>query len=190
MKTYDEIKAELLEIADVLKKYPESIQSQVFEILTINFLGETTTKRQPAVAKKKNKTKSEGDKNSSTAKSRPLGRGKESYSILKDLDLRGNGGQSFKDFFNEKKPKSATEFNSVAVYFLADILKISGITPNHVYTCYKEVKQRPPEAFVQSLRDAASKHGYIDTADMNNIKIPLRGKNFVEHDLPKKKDKD
>lgn len=189
MKTYDEIKAELLEIADVLKKYPEAIQGQVFEILIGNFLGEIIAKRQPDAEKKWSEPKTESDKKSSTTKNRPNGKSKESYSILKDLNLRGNGGQSFKEFFEEKKPKSATEFNSVAVYYLADILKIGGITPNHVYTCYKEVKQRTPEAFIQSLRDAASKHGYIDTADMNNIKIPLRGKNFVEHDLPKKKAK-
>jgi len=190
MKTYDEIKAELLEIADVLKKYPESIQGQVFEILTKNFLGEAITKGQKPADKKENLTKADSNKTNSPAKSKPAGKNKESYSILKDLDLRGNGGQSFKDFFEEKKPKSAAEFNSVAIYYLADILKITGITPNHVYTCYKEVKQRTPEAFVQSLRDAASKHGYIDTANMNDIKIPLRGKNFVEHDLPKKKSKD
>jgi hypothetical protein len=191
MKTYDEIKAELLEIGDVLKKYPEAIQPQVFEILTRNFLGESINKGQQSTERKITSPKSESqNKKESTGKSKPTGKSKESYSILKELDLRGNGGQSFKDFFEEKNPKSAVEFNSVAVYYLADILKLTGITPNHIYTCYKEVKQRTPEAFVQSLRDAASKHGYIDTANMSDIKIPLRGKNFVEHDLPKKKAKD
>jgi len=191
MKTYEEIKAELLEIADVLKKYPESIQKQVFEILTRNFLGESTTKGHGLldVETKQPKTQ-EGKGQKASAKTKGPGKNKESYSILKDLNLRGNGGQSFKDFYDEKKPKTATEFNSVAVYYLTDTLKLTGITPNHIYTCYKEVKQRTPEAFVQSLRDTASKNGYIDTADINNIKIPLRGKNFVEHDLPKKKVKD
>ena len=177
----------------MLKKYSESIQPQVFDILTKNFLGEASTREHTPADKKPNASKLSakgGKESTTTTKSKSSGKSKESYSILKDLDLRGNGGQSFKDFFEEKKPKTATEFNSVSVYYLADTLKIAGITPNHVYTCYKEVKQRTPEAFVQSLRDTASKYGYIDTADINNIKIPLRGKNFVEHDLPKGKAKD
>jgi len=190
MKTYDEIKAELLEIADVLKKYPESIQPQVFEILTKNFLGEPSQKRHESVDKEEEHRKTPKEKTGQvSAKAKGSVKNKESYSILKDLDLRVKGGQTFKDFINEKQPKSAIEFNSVAVYYLADILKLTGITTNHIYTCYKEANQRTPDAFVQSLKDTASKYGYIDTGDLNNIKVPLRGKNFVEHDLPKKKAK-
>jgi len=187
MKTYEEIKAELLEIADVLKKFPESIQPQAFEILTKHFLGysatfPSTNVVNPVKSKKNNRQESEKPK----SHTKSTGKSKESYSILKELDLRGAGEISFKDFYKEKNPTSATEFNSVAIYYLVDMLKLESITVNHVYTCYKEVSKRTPEAFLQSLRDTSSKYGYIDTADINNIKLPLRGRNFVEHDLPKK----
>lgn len=188
MKTYEEIKDELIAIADVLKKYPENIQPQVFDILTSHFLSgqkiiktENKQEAEKPISKANPKSSSSSKGNGKTTK-----KSSDNLTILKDLDLRAKG-KSFINFFEEKKPSASNEFNSVAVYYLVEILELSGITPNHIYTCYKEATQRPPVAFVQSLRDTASKNGYIDITDINNIKIPMRGKNFVEHDLPKKK---
>lgn len=191
MKTYDEIKDELIAIADVLKKYPENIQPQVFDILTSHFLsGQKITKPEDKLQTEKPSPKAKSNSSTSTKGNGKAGKkSSDTLTILKDLDLRAKGKKSFIDFFEEKKPSASNEFNSVAVYYLAEILELSGITPNHIYTCYKEAAQRPPVAFIQSLRDTASKNGYLDTADINNIKIPMRGKNFVEHDLPKKKTK-
>jgi len=190
MKSYEDIKAELIAIADVLKKYPESIQPQVFEILTKHFVGgETTDKSEPKT--KQTETKNTDKKNETASKPKSNGKAaaknKESVSLMKDLDLRPKGEISFKDFYAEKQPSSAMDFNTVAIYYLKEICKIDPVTPNHIYTCYKEVAQRPPVAFNQSLRDTASKNGHIDTSNTNDIKIPLRGKTFVEHDLPKQK---
>jgi len=186
-KTYEEIKSELLEIADVLKKYPDNIQPQVFEILTKHFLGTTTydshdEKQTSSAVGKKQEDKQDKDK---TSKS--VSKSKESVSLVKDLNLRPAGKESFKDFYEKKKPTTANAFNAVAVYYLSELLQMTSITPNHVYTCYRETNVRPPEAFLQNLKDTASKNGYIDTSDTSNIKIPLRGKNYVEHDLPKQK---
>ena len=192
MKTYEEIKTELLAIADVLKKYPENVQPKVFDILTSHFLEKPMPDTKVEGSSEKEKTTAKV-KPKSTSTPKPSGKSSkkssDSVTLLKDLDLRKKGEKSFKDFYEEKKPGAANEFNSVAVYYLSEILELSGITPSHVFTCYKEVTKRPPEAFIQSLRDTASKNGYIDTADINNIKIPFRGKNFVEHDLPKQKAK-
>ena len=185
MKTYAEIKAELLEIADVLKKYSENIQPQVFDILIKNFIGSnsilngTTETPSPEVVK--------GGITKNPKPPRRASGAKEIVSLVKDLNLRAPGNKSFKDFNEEKKPNTAFEFNTVAVYYMTDILQVSGITPNHIFTCYKEVSKRPPEAFIQSLRDTASKQGFIDTAETGNIKLLMRGRNLVEHDLPRQK---
>ncbi|WP_407524452.1 hypothetical protein PDL71_01525 [Lacibacter sp. MH-610] len=191
MRTYDEIKNELLAIADVLKKYPENIQPKVFDILTSHFLDKKPETKVDESSETEKLTPKAKTKSASTSK--PSGKSakksNDSVTLIKDLDLRKKGEKSFKDFYEEKKPGASNEFNSVAVYYLSEILELSGITPSHIFTCYKEVTKRPPEAFIQSLRDTASKNGYIDTGDINNIKIPLRGKNFVEHDLPKQKAK-
>lgn len=184
MKTYEEIKTELLDIANVLKQYPDNIQPQVFEILTRHFLGHSVPDSKPSspVSQEVIKPKAKGATKSA-------GKSKDTLVLLKELDLRPSGKKSFKDFYEEKKPGPASEFNTIAVYYLTDTLGMTGVTQNHIYTCYKEVTKRPPEAFNQSLRDTASKNGYIDTSDINNIKLPLRGRNFVEHDLPKEKKK-
>lgn len=189
MKTYDEIKKELIAISEVLKKYSENIQPQVFDILTSHFLSGQiiTTPENKQVTEKPNLKTTAKPSFSSKVNGKSGKKSSDSLTILKDLNLRAKGKKSFIDFLKEKDPGASNEFNSVAVYYLLEILELSNITPNHIYTCYKEAAQRPPVAFVQSLRDTASKNGYIDTADINNIKIPMRGKNFVEHDLPKKK---
>lgn len=182
MPTYDEIKTELAEIAKILDKYPSAVQPQVYELLISNFLGRTPVRSfesRPSTGAKK----SSGGK-----KQRKKAKGKESLSILKDLNLRGDEKvPAFKQFYQDKKPESNIQFNALAVYYLIHHLKLSSVTPNHIYTCYREVGRRSPTAFIQSLRDtSSSRFGYIDGADMNNIKIPLRGMNFVEHDLPPK----
>lgn len=187
MKTYEEIKTELLDIANVLKQYPDNIQPQVFDILTKHFLGHSAPDPKSSSPASPEVIKPKTEKAKSSTKS--TGKSKETLVLLKELDLRPSGKKSFKDFYEEKKPGSASEFNTVAVYYLTDTLGMTGVTQNHIYTCYKEVTKRPPEAFNQSLRDTASKNGYIDTSDMSNIKLPLRGRNFVEHDLPKEKKK-
>lgn len=114
---------------------------------------------------------------------------KESYSIIKDLDLSAkNQGGSLRDFFAEKAPSSGMERATVFVYYLDKIANISGVAPDHIYTCYKEVGVPVPKALKQSLLDTASRKGSIDTSDPNNISLTTVGENMVEYDLPPKKE--
>ena len=113
-------------------------------------------------------------------------RGGKSFSIVKDLDLSGRGGEgSLKDFFQKKSPSSAMQMNAVFVYYLSKTAKVENITPDHVYTCYKDVKKRTPAALHQSLLDTSYKNGWIDTGSKDDIKITIQGENLVEHELPK-----
>lgn len=108
--------------------------------------------------------------------------------VIKDLNLKKEGGTvSLRDFYSQKMPEVFSEQNAVFVYYLNRMKDIDGITPSHIFTCYKEVSARVPGAFYQSLLDTARKKGWIDTRDTNQIKITTVGENFVEHDLPKKK---
>lgn len=76
---------------------------------------------------------------------------KESYSIVKDLDLSAkNQGGSLRDFFAEKAPSSGMERATVFVYYLEKMAKVSGIDPDHIYTCYKEVGVPVPKALKQT----------------------------------------
>lgn len=111
---------------------------------------------------------------------------KESFSIVKDLDLSAKGNsQSLRDFYAAKKPGNAMEMNAVFVYYLQTIVGLKAITLDHVYSCYKNVEARIPGALRQSLKDSASRKGYIDTSSFDSITLATPGENLVEQDLPR-----
>lgn len=190
--TYAEIKLELMEISEIIKTFPENIQADVYKLLVSSFTG-IDAQVEPRAENKSDKdsvaAKNSSGKKTGVKKKAPAGN-KQSYSIIKDLDLRGGENQSFIDFVEEKAPSSAIEFNTVSVYYLKETLGKNDININHINTCYKEAKRKPPGDFLSSMRDTSSnKYGYIDFSNKDDIQIPHRGTSFVEHDLPKKKKK-
>lgn len=111
---------------------------------------------------------------------------KQGYEIVKDLVLAREGDkQSLKEFYSQKNPKSNYERNVVFCYYLLKIKEIKPIGINHVYTCYREVKQRVGDLGV-SLSETSRK-GWLDTSNMSDITLSVRGENYVEYDLPKVK---
>lgn len=178
-------------IAEVVNKFQsEQLQLKSFAILvkTINSSlpdseidGKNNSPEEPLKPIKK---KTNG--NAKKAERRNRGT-KESYSIDRDLNLRGDKkAESFRSFVESKKPKSAKEFNTVAVYYLKKILNIEKVTLDHVYTCYSEASRKPPQAFRQSFTDTKNKEGWIEFDGEGYLNIPHRGDVYVTHDLPKK----
>lgn len=127
------------------------------------------------------------------AKSSPAktgGKRKESYQIVKDLDLSDKSGkESLKDFYKKKSPTTAMQKAAVFVYYLERIREFKNIGANHIYTCYKDVDEKVPGALRQSLLDASSKKGWLETKSMENITVSTQGENLVEHELPVDKKK-
>lgn len=120
-----------------------------------------------------------------TSSAKSTGKRKESYQIVKDLDLSSkNGKEELKAFYTKKAPSNAMERNTVFVYYLERIANVSNINTDHVYTCYKNVGEKVPGALRQSLLDTSSRKGWIDTKLMENIKLSIHGENLVEHELP------
>lgn len=114
---------------------------------------------------------------------------KDSYQIVKDLDLSAKGGkEALKEFYTKKSPKNGLQKNAVFVYYLAKIANKTSIDQNHIYTCYKDVNEKVPGALRQSLLDTSFKKGWIDTKSMDEITITVQGENLIEHELPPKKD--
>ena len=111
---------------------------------------------------------------------------REGYEIVKDLALTAEGGKpSLQAFYSQKKPKSNYERNVLFCYYLLKINEVKPIGMNHIYTCYKDVKQKVGTLGV-SLTETSRK-GWLDTSDMSDIRLALRGENFVEYDLPRVK---
>ena len=118
-------------------------------------------------------TVSKGEKPKKTTRS-------DSFEIVNSID-----GSKLKQFFSEKKPKSKYECNAVFVYFLQKTANLTPINMNHIYTCYKLVNLKVPKALRQSLADTSFHKEFINTKNMEDIKITIIGENMVEHDLPK-----
>jgi hypothetical protein len=122
-----------------------------------------------------------------TSKLTPKRAASNSYRLLGDLNLHPKDAISFKNFTTEKKPLTNFERNAVIVYYLQKIIKVSPITPDHVYTCYKSMGV-PVPLVVQSLYDTKNRKGWVDTADLSNLSLTLQGENFIEHEITARAD--
>ena len=148
------------------------------------------TVRESTESKNPQPSKSDGD---STVQKLPGKKkatsGSVQPSMVKDLDLSGktNNVERLKDFHASFTIGSNLERNLVFMYYLQHKIEISPITPDHVFTCYRDVGVKVPAALVQSLRDTANRRGWLDTANTNDLKVTTPGMNFLEHDLPKAK---
>lgn len=133
----------------------------------------------------------EPNKNASVKKNNGAKSGskrKESYQIVKDIDLSAKSGkEALKKFYEKKSPSTAMQKNAVFVYYLERVAGVQSIGVNHIYTCYKDVNEKVPGALRQSLLDTSFKKGWIDTKSMENITVTTHGENLVEHSLPEQK---
>lgn len=187
-----QLKQELLEIAEILAKYPENLQERVFEIAiggkvhvphhatptgTVQAGGSGGSESAPP-AKTASPGESSGRKRTGTAS--------ESYALVDDLDLRASDGvESFRDFVDSKKPKTDPEFNTVAVYYLTQMKKRSSVSLPDIYTCYKAVKRKVPGKLSQGLRNTKARGGWVNfSKGVSDITLTVLGENLVEQDLP------
>jgi len=111
-------------------------------------------------------------------------KGVVSPSFVKDLNLRPPKKPSLTDFVAQKSPNSNQQLHIVIVYYLQKTLAIEGISPNHIYTCLKDLKKRVPNDLWATLRVTANKTNGLDTGNREDIKVTVKGENVVDHDLP------
>jgi len=63
------------------------------------------------------------------------------------------------------------------------------VTSDHVYTCYRDQGWDMPPDMAASLFLTASKKGFLDTSNLDDVRIEPRGVNHVERGLPTKKER-
>ncbi|MDO4967216.1 MAG: hypothetical protein Q4E70_00390 [Candidatus Saccharibacteria bacterium] len=110
-------------------------------------------------------------------------RKKETFAVVKNLNLRPEGKDSLADFYSKKHPSSAMDKTTIFVYYLSEVLEEKSITIDHIYTCYKSMKLPVPGNLRQNIIDTASRKGTIDTSDTSNIMLTTTGENYVLYDL-------
>lgn len=133
----------------------------------------------------KTKTISSKKQENKVNSSRKKSSSSQSYSMLTDLNLRPAGKQSLEDFYNTFIVKSNMERNITILYFLKRILEIENVGVNHIYTCYKKIGTKVPNIY-QGLIDTKNRKGWIDTNNMDDLKVSISGENYIEHEAPKK----
>ncbi|HEX8179680.1 MAG TPA: hypothetical protein VF525_09090 [Pyrinomonadaceae bacterium] len=184
----EQIKEVLRRAAELSTSVPDTLREVAFSHLLDVFLNTSAIPDKDGGKSTAKESKSETDQHSTARQARRGKAGsksKESYSIDRNLNLRGGDTvPSFTAFVEEKKPKSHQHFNTVAVYYLQELLGLDKVNLNQVYTCYREAGRRPPEHFRQSFIDTKNKLGYLDINEESELSIPHRGRMFVEHDLP------
>ncbi len=190
---YDDLLKRLPAIAKVVNAFTsEAVQQQAFEAMVSALEGVERGRHPVDGGGGLRRTGSRRRKRQPDAHASPDTKGKPRQgrrggpSIDKNLNLRPKTGKSFRDFAAFKNPKTAFEKNVVAVHWLKSAA-VKAIGPDQVYTCYKDAGWRIPTGLYNSLAVTASKKGWLNTADMNQIAVTTQGENLVEHDLPHKK---
>jgi hypothetical protein len=126
-------------------------------------------------------------KEPSSAKGKAKSKAKGSLGMVKDLNLKPKDKTSLDEFIEKKKPTSYYEKCATLVYYLKNELCLPNVTENHVYSCFKHMKWRIPADLSNTLAYTASQYGWLDTSNLQDVKVTTMGENLVEHDLPKKK---
>jgi hypothetical protein len=183
---FDKKKEIMIEIAKIIKELPENLHEKAFDYL-IGAVNQTAIPDENTIHEEdiNDKVTAKNKKNTIPKKSNTQNQPQQ----IKDLNLRPSDKKTLKEIFDEKQPKGNIENSAVMVYYLEHVLDMQEITPNHVFTCYRELNLKIPAVLNQNLRDcASSRYGYIDFAN-NQLKTSVRGINFVEQDLPKTKKK-
>jgi hypothetical protein len=121
-------------------------------------------------------------KNGKRSRKAPSRRGP---ALVKDLNFRPDGKQSFGDFVEEKSPATNNERNLAAVYYLEQMMGVEEINAGHVLTAYRERSWREPGNVSQAIRDTAARKGWLDSSDGNNLSTTAEGRNVIVHDMPK-----
>ncbi len=188
----DDLLKRMPEIAKAVSAFPEGVQQSAFEALMAAAGGDkpaaaASTPEETQVRKTRSRRKKPSGDGDGAGRVR---RASGSPSVIRDLDLTPKGKTSLKDFVAAKQPKTQHDYNSVSVYYFAEELGIAAVTLNHVFTAYKDMKWREPASLSNSLSLTAVRKRFLDTSNMDDIKLTPAGRNHVQHDLPPaKKDK-
>jgi hypothetical protein len=197
--SYELLKGKLFEISKIVNAFnSESLQKQVFNIFIKSILSgdknlitqddtdETIDLSNNNALKKKKKVVAIQGGNTARPNTGKR-RGEHKPSFVKNLNLRPTGKKSLKVFIDEKRPKDNQERYAVIVYYFKKLFSIDKVGLDHIYTAFKEIDKPVPNNIRGGITVTAARKGWIDTGDVEDIKLAIPGENFVEHDLPKKK---
>lgn len=189
----DALLARMPEIAKAVSAFPEGVQQSAFDALIAAAGGGTapagssaTTDTEKTRQQARGRRRAPGGKDGGETAKRPR-RSSGAPSVIRELDLAPSGKTSFKDFVAAKQPRTQHDYNVVCVYYFTEELGIPAVTLNHVFTAYKDMRWREPASLANSLSLTSARKRFLDTSNLDDIKLTPPGRNHVQHDLPPKK---
>ncbi|HCA5285358.1 TPA: hypothetical protein MW252_001428 [Acinetobacter nosocomialis] len=160
-------------ILNLLNENSDNSQIEVKEISKDEMGGETNIKTKKTIdSKKKSPVKAK--------KSTEI-----SGQLVKDLNLMQEGEKiSLRDFHKRYIATTNFERSLIFAYYLQHVKEIENININHIFTCYRHIPDvKVPNNLKQNLFDIAYRKGWLDTSNIESIKVSISGMNHLEHDL-------
>lgn len=105
------------------------------------------------------------------------------FSLDRSLNLRPEGKESLKDFAAKYQFDSTPKQIVVIVYYLKEILNLSNINGNHIYSGLEELDIRTPKSLYQIIANTKNRDGWLDYDNMEDIRLSMQGRNAIKHDL-------
>ncbi len=108
------------------------------------------------------------------------------------INLKGDDkSPALKKFYEEKSPENNQEIITLFAYYLNKYCNISNMQMGHAVSCYNEVGERKPSNIYSLCGNARDRKAYLAAGDEPyTFKITIQGENLVEHDLPRKTEKE
>ena len=106
---------------------------------------------------------------------------------LTDYDFRPAGVEGVKEFYEKYKSTSNMENNLIFAYYFQEKRQEKEISTDLIYSAYRHIGLKIP-SFPQSLFDTKARKGWIETANMHELKVTRAGINFIEHEIGKAND--
>lgn len=188
IEDFDTLLGRMEKIASAVNAFKsEAIQREAFQALVSSLESKKAAiQGEPKSRASAPKSEGKGQKKQEKPKA---SRRKASYTtkLLKDLDLAPAGKTSLQDFVKAKQPGSNEDRYAVVVYYLQHELNLTGITLNHIASVFRMTPGwKEPTNVRSGITTAASRKATIDTSNFDDLKTTPQGRNFVEHELPRK----
>lgn len=129
--------------------------------------------------KSSSKDKQENANSLKNAPAKKSPTGSKTLKRLSNIDFEPTGKENLSTFIGKYSPKNDKERNLLFTFYLQEILKITEITFDHIYTCYDALDLRVSENLTQTVRNTSSKTGWIELKN-SIISVTVKGNNQIK----------
>jgi hypothetical protein len=109
---------------------------------------------------------------------------KKTFTVPRGLNFAPDGKPTFEAFVAEKQPRTNDEKILVGCYYLSEMMAISEVGIGHILAAFQAAEWPAPAHPDSAVRGAASRTGWIDTANTKAIKVVWKGENYLTTKMP------